>query len=267
MNQQQNPHGGYDPARGYAAQRGAFQPQWAGHGPGSGFDPNARENQDQVQQFMTRVFGWMTMGIGLTAVVSWLIFSRFIAPGGPEVIQTLSSVAFPLLLVELGIVWFLSARVHKMNTGTAIGMFLFYAALNGVTLSFIFAMYTLGSIATTFFVTTATFGFMFVFGWVTKKDLTSMGSLLFMALIGLIVASVANIFFHSEILYWVVTYVGVLIFVGLIAYDAQKIKHMAGMGHAESDVQQKNAILGALALYLDFINLFLLLLRIFGSRD
>jgi FtsH-binding integral membrane protein len=136
-----------------------------------------------------------------------------------------------------------------------------------VTLSFIFAAYSLGSIATTFFVTTLTFGFMFVFGWVTKKDLTSMGSLLIMGVFGLIIASVANMFFASEILYWLVTYVGVLIFVGLIAYDAQKIKKMAGMGHAESDVQQKNAILGALALYLDFINLFILLLRIFGGRE
>lgn len=268
MNQTQNPQSGQGLSGGFAAQRAAFQPGWGGNQPGEGFDPNAAGNKEQVQRFMTRVFGWMTMGIGLTAVIAWTVFQKFIVPGDPQVIQTLSSIALPLFLVELGIVWFLSARVQKMNTGTAIGMFLFYAALNGVTLSFIFMAYSLGSIATTFFVTTMTFGFMFVYGWVTKKDLTSMGSLLFMALIGLIIASVVNMFLGSTFLYWVITYVGVLIFVGLIAYDAQKIKRMAAMGHADSDIQQKNAILGALALYLDFINLFLLMLRIFGGgRD
>ena len=160
----------------------------------------------------------------------------------------------------------LSWGVNRMSPAIAMGAFLFYAALNGLTLSVIFLVYTAESIGLTFFITAGTFGAMCIYGATTKRDLTSLGSLCFMALFGLILASVVNIFWHSSGLYWVVTYAGVLIFVGLTAYDAQKIKQMHAAGMEGTDQDRKAAILGALALYLDFINLFLYLLRIFGRR-
>ena len=162
----------------------------------------------------------------------------------------------------------LSARINRMAASTARTMFLAYSAVNGLTLSFIFLAYTDTSIASAFFTSAAVFGAMSLYGYTTKKSLASWGSFLFMGLIGIIIASVVNIFIHSEAVYWLVTYAGVLIFVGLTAYDTQKLKLMARAGFADEEAETKAAVIGALALYLDFINLFLLLLRIFGGgRD
>jgi FtsH-binding integral membrane protein len=160
----------------------------------------------------------------------------------------------------------MSKNITNISSNMAIGLFMLYSALNGLTLSAILLVYTASSIASTFFITAGTFGAMSIYGYFTKKDLTSWGNLLFMALIGLIVASIVNIFWASSTMYWIITYAGVLIFVGLTAYDTQKIKNMSLELDAESEEGRKGAIMGALALYLDFINLFILLLRIFGDR-
>jgi len=160
----------------------------------------------------------------------------------------------------------ISAAINRMSSATATLLFVLYSALNGVTFAAIFMIYTRSSIASTFLVTAGTFGAMSLYGYVTKKDLTGFGSFLFMGLIGIVIASVVNIFLQSEMIYWVTTYIGVFVFVGLTAYDTQKIKKIGEAGFANGEDQQKAAILGALRLYLDFINLFLMLLRIMGGR-
>ena len=218
--------------------------------------------------FINRVYGWMSAGLALTGVIAYLIGTS------PEMSAKL--IANPGLLWgavigEFVLVIAISAGIKKMSAAVATGCFLLYSALTGVVLSLIFLRFSMASIATTFFITSVTFGAMSVYGYVTKRDLTSIGNLCFMALFGLIIASLVNIFIGSNFLYWGVTYVGILIFVGLTAYDTQKIKQMSmalGNELAVSETGKKYAILGALELYLDFINLFLLLLRIFGGgRD
>lgn len=172
------------------------------------------------------------------------------------------------MLAEVGVVVYLSARVMKMSTNMATLMFVLYSMLTGVTLSTIFIVYQMNTIATTFFVTAGTFFAMSLIGYFTKTDLTKMGSILRMLLIGLIIATVVNIFVASSALYWITTYVGIIIFVGLIAYDTQKIKEIFYKHGAADESGYKLALMGALTLYLDFINLFLYLLRFFGaSRD
>lgn len=173
---------------------------------------------------------------------------------------------FGILIAELGLVIWLSSSINTMNASKAIGLFLLYSALNGLTFSILFMIYTPGSIASTFFITAGTFGVMSAYGYFTKTDLTSIGNIAFMGLIGIIIASVVNIFWHNETLYWGITYIGVLVFVGLTAYDTQKIKRMSLEMDINSEEGSKGAIMGALALYLDFINLFIMLLRIFGNR-
>ena len=168
------------------------------------------------------------------------------------------------MLVELGLVIWLSSQILKISAATAITGFLVYSGLNGLTLSFIFIVYTQASIATTFFVTAGTFAAVSTYGWVTKSDLTSVGSFLFMGLIGVIIGSLVNLFFQSPVLYWLVTYAGLAVFIGLTAYDTQRLKLMHQEGGASATEQL--AVLGALRLYLDFINMFLFLLRIFGRR-
>lgn len=173
-----------------------------------------------------------------------------------------------LMIAELAIVLFMSARIMKMSFASAGLLFIAYSILNGITFSFVFLAYSMQSIASTFFVTAGTFGVMALVGATTKRDLSKMGSIMFMALIGLIIATVVNIFLHSTMLMWITTYLGVLIFVGLTAYDSQKIKRMLMMyGTDVNESTQKLALLGSLSLYLDFINLFLYLLRIFGGRN
>ena len=212
----------------------------------------------QEQTFIQRVYQWMALGLALTgAVAMW-------ASRSPTVINTLWSGGFwPLALIEVGIVWWLSASVMSISPNAAATGFLVYSGLNGVTLSYIFLVFTRASIASTFFVAAGTFAACSFYGWTTKKDLTSMGGFLMMALIGFIIASVVNIFFQSPAFYWLLSYVGILIFLGLTAYDIQRLK---GIQTSGSGSIGQLAILGALTLYLDFINIFLLMLRAFGRR-
>ena len=193
---------------------------------------------------------------------------------GLELPVALSLVASPMFFVlifaELGMVFYLSARIEKMQPTTATGLFLGYSVLNGLTLSTIFLAYTRTSIAGTFLITAGMFAALAVYGLVTRRDLSGLGSFLFMGLIGVILASIVNIFLKSPALYWGISMIGVLVFIGLTAYDVQRIKHIGEQGiMAQGEVAiHKGAIIGALALYLDFINLFLMLLRFSsGSRD
>ena len=215
--------------------------------------------------FLAKVFNWMGIGLAITGVIAYLTAASGLA------LQLAASPLFMILIIgELGLVFFLSARVDKIQAATAQGLFVGYAVLNGLTLSMIFLAYTRTSIAGTFFITAGMFGAMSVYGLVTKRDLSGMGSFLFMGLIGIIIASIVNIFLQSSAVYWVTSMIGVLVFVGLTAYDVQRIKTMGEQGiMAQGDQMiRKGAIMGALTLYLDFINLFLMLLRFFGgSRD
>jgi len=226
------------------------------------YSPNTLEREGSLARgVMTPVYAWMTAGLLTTgAIASYTASSEALLRlifGNPFVLIGLIVMQFALVA---GLSWALS----RISAGVATGLFLLYSALNGLTLSAIFVVYTSESIASTFFITAGTFALMSAYGYFTKRDLTSWGNLLFMALIGFFIASLVNIFLRSSALYWIVTYPGVLIFVGLTAYDTQKIKRMAAA--ASPNDLQKVAIYGALALYLDFINLFLLLLRILGGR-
>ena len=171
------------------------------------------------------------------------------------------------LLGELGLVYFISSRIMNLSLTTATLVFIVYSILNGVTMSFIFLVYTTSSIANVFFITAGTFGAMSLIGYTTKRDLSKMGQLLMMALVGLIIASFANILMKSDTLSLIISYVGVVVFVGLTAWDTQKIKRMLAQADDISEDAQKIALLGALTLYLDFVNLFLYLLRLLGKRN
>ena len=223
----------------------------------------AGQIQAESQRFMVRVYGWMSAALMITGFVSLLTVSS----------DTLINLVignritfYGLLILELVVVFSLGRWINSMSAMTATLAFIFYSVLNGLTLSVIFLIYTTGSIASTFFITAGTFAVMSIYGYTTKSDLSKWGNLLFMGLIGVIIASIANFFLNSEMLYWITTYIGVLIFVGLTAYDTQKVKNMNIIGNEGTEEDSKEAIMGALTLYLDFINLFLYLLRIFGRR-
>lgn len=210
------------------------------------------------------VYMWMTFALIITGITALIVADT---PSLITAIKSNNILFFGLLIAEFALVWYISARIHSITFTNATMLFILYSILNGVTLSFIFLAYTMSSIASTFFVTAGTFGVMCLYGYFTKKDLTSIGNLCFMALIGLIIASVVNMFWSNSTLYWIVTYAGVLIFVGLTAYDTQKIKKLLlSEGTEVNETTQKIALLGALSLYLDFINLFLYLLRLLGNR-
>ncbi len=213
--------------------------------------------------YLTRVYNWMALALFITGLMAYyaaeseqirnLIFgSRF--------------VFFGLIIGELLLVVYLSRSIQKISQSTAIFMFLVYAVLNGLTMSVIFMMYTTESIASTFYITAGTFGVMSLYGYYTKNDLTKIGNLAMMGLIGVIIASIVNMFFQNDMMGWIVTYIGVAVFVGLTAYDTQKLKEIGANGFRNGESMEKIAIMGALTLYLDFINLFLFLLRIFGDR-
>ena len=225
----------------------------------------AQARQQASTIFLAKVFNWMAVGLAITGAIAY-----FVAASGMVRALIASPIFFILVLAELGLVFFLSARIDKIQPATATGLFVGYSALNGITLSTIFLAYTHASIAATFLVTAGMFAAMAVYGMVTKRDLSGMGSFMFMGLIGIILASIVNIFLKSSGLYWAISAIGVLVFVGLTAYDVQKIKNIGEEGimqQGEAAIR-KGAIIGALALYLDFINLFLMLLRFFGgSRD
>jgi len=222
----------------------------------------------KVNSFIRSVYNWMFIGLGLTAVVAY--YTAYQMATNEAVYATLRGLFFPLVIAELGFVFFLSARIQKIKATTATALFVIYAFLNGITLSYIFLAYTATSIATTFVICSVTFLACSIFGMVTKRDLTSMGGFMMMGLIGIIIASVVNIFLQSSGMAMIISYVGVLVFVGLTAYDTQKLKGMAATipDNASGAMVRKGALMGALSLYLDFINLFIMLLHIFGgSRD
>lgn len=214
--------------------------------------------------FMTRVYSWMTLALVITAL------SALFTVSSPALLQFIFGskiVFYGLIIGELLLVGSLVAAAQRMSPLVASLVFIGYSALNGLTLSAIFLLYTSGSLALTFGITAGTFAVMSIYGYTTKADLTKIGNLAFMALIGIIIASVVNFFLKSEMLYWIVSYLGVAIFVALIAYDTQKLKDMSvSIDHTGSE-GKRASILGALTLYLDFINLFLFLLRLFGRKD
>lgn len=212
--------------------------------------------------FLSKVYAWMFGGLLITALLAWYIFDSQLYF---KIIN--SGMMFPLLLGELALVFILSARINKMSKNSAAIMFLSYSALNGITMSVILAAYTFESVQQVFFITASMFAVLSAYGYFTKKNLSGMGSFLFMGVIGIIIASVVNMFFASSALDFAISVIGVLIFAGLTAYDTQKLKDMYLIQFEGSEVAAKGAIIGALRLYLDFINLFLFLLRIFGSRD
>jgi len=214
--------------------------------------------------FINRVFGWMTAGLAVTGLVAW-----YLSACHADLIIKMGRGMMLILLLEFLIVIGLSSAIRSISPLTALLGFVFYAALNGVSFSVIFTAFEFNSVAATFFVTSGTFGAMGLYGWLTKRDLTGIGSLCFMGLIGIIIASLVNIFLRNALADMVVSWIGVLIFVGLTAYDTQKIKILAinaGEGNLTENESRKTAIMGALELYLDFINLFLYILRIFGRR-
>lgn len=214
---------------------------------------------------MRHVFTWMFGALGITTLTamlvakSSLIYTMIMNPG----------LLWGLIIAELALVFILSARIGKMSFFTSSLLFTIYSILNGVTLSSIFIVYTMTSIAATFFITAGMFGAMALWGYFTKKDLSKWGSIFFMLLIGLILATVVNLFLRSGAMGFIFSIVGVIIFTGLTAFDVNKIKQMLAQmqGFEEGDVVRKVALMGALTLYLDFINLFLYLLRFFGRRD
>lgn len=213
-------------------------------------------------RYMSKVYAWMSLALAITGVVAFGVASSELLI---TALMTNKILFYALIFGELGLVVWLSARIQKMSYTTAMGAYLAYAVLNGATLSLIFMIYTASSIATTFFITAGTFAVMSFYGYVTKTDLTKIGKILMMLLVGLIIASLVNIFMKSPMIYWITTYVGVAIFVGLIAYDTQKIKNFFLEVNGDESQLKKIAIIGALTLYLDFINLFLFLLRLFGG--
>lgn len=213
----------------------------------------------RVSTVMKGVYMRMTFGLLVTAIVALLANTQ----GFVYFMATHPFVYWGLFIAEIAIVLFLSARLTKMSSAAAAGLFYLFAVINGLALSSIFVVYTGASIAKTFFITAGTFGGMTIFGYTTKQDLSKIGSLLYMALWGLIICIVVNLFMHSSTLDWIISFAGVIIFVGLTAWDTQQIKTMAEQLPASSAGHL--ATLGALSLYLDFINLFIYLLRFFGS--
>lgn len=218
-----------------------------------------------VNDFIRSVYNWMGIGLALTGLIAYYVSTDISIQ---NLIFGNRLVFFGLIIGELALVFFISARIGKITASTATSLFILFAALNGATLSSIFLVYTSSSITTTFFICSATFISCSIYGMTTKRDLTSVGGFMTMGLIGIIIASVVNIFIRSSAMDMIISYIGVIVFVGLTAYDTQKLKNMAVAqpDGLDSGVIRKGTILGALTLYLDFINLFLMLLRILGNR-
>lgn len=224
---------------------------------------NPVKTQSAFGTLMRKVYVWMTLALVVTGLTALFVASNYNAMSFMT-----GGMFWGLAIAEIVLVLIISAGINRLSFTTAGLLFIVYSILNGLTMSFIFAVYTQSSIASTFFITAGTFAAMSVVGYVTKKDLTSIGKFLIMALIGLIIASVVNMFMQSSTIYWITSFAGVLIFVGLTAWDTQKIKKMFLMyGDEVNEQTQKLALLGSLTLYLDFINLFLYLLRFMGSRN
>ncbi len=224
----------------------------------------SRASVDVQTRVINQVYTWMTLGLALTATVGYYVAESEILR---NLIFSNGLITIGLIIAQLGIVIGLSAAIHRLSGSAATGLFILYSALTGLTLSVVFMVYTYTSIASTFFITSGTFAAMSVFGHTTKRDLTKFGSIAFMALIGIILASLVNMFMKNSMLELVISAVGVLLFTGLTAYDAQRIKAMAAMV-SDGESETKVSVMGALSLYLNFINLFLMLLRFLGvARD
>lgn len=217
-----------------------------------------------VTAVLKNVYLWMTLALAISGLTAMVV------AGNAELVARIFATRGTLLilfLAQFGLIWAISSRIGTMSFVTATLLFLLYSVITGVTLSSIFLVFTMESLASVFFITAGTFAVVSIYGFVTKKDLSTWGSYLLMGLIGVIIASIVNWFLASEVMYWIVSYVGVAIFVGLTAYDTQKIKVLANQCYMEdSETQNKVALMGAITLYLDFINLFLYILRIFGKR-
>jgi len=220
------------------------------------------------KQFLYQMYAWMGVAILLTA------FAAFFTAQNAGLLQLIfgNGRGFPvgmlvLVVAEVALVWYLSARVLELSFETGLALFVLYAVLNGVTLSAIFLIYSLPSIASTFFVCAALFFAMSLYGWTTKADLSKWGNILFMAVIGLVIAGLVNVFLHSDALGYVISFIGVVVFTGLTAYDTWKFREAKEQLGDNPVLVRKLGLLGALSLYLDFVNLFLMLLRLFGRRN
>jgi len=230
-------------------------------GSSSAFPTTAEASAERVTAFLRKVYGWMFAGLAVTAAVASTV------AGSPALLQHIFSnqfLYFGLILAELGLVFYLSAKVQTLAPNTAMTLFIIYSALNGVTLSFILLLYTGESIGSTFLVTAGMFGAVALYGSTTSRSLAGAGQFFFMGLIGLVLASIVGMFWHNDALQFLITVIGVIVFTGLTAWDAQRLKQMAAT--VPDDRTGSYAVVGALALYLNFINLFLMLLRVLGGR-
>ena len=217
-----------------------------------------------VNAFLRGVYWWMTAGLGLTGLVAWLVYN---SPTMRQIVFGNQMLFIGFILAELGLVIFLSARIQRLSGATATTLFMIYSGLNGATFSVFLMAYTMPSIATVFFITAGTFAATSLYGMVTKRDLTGVGGFMMMGLIGIIIASVVNLFLRNPMVYMIISYVGVIVFVGLTAYDTQRLRVMGESVPADDpEAVRRGTIMGALTLYLDFINLFIMLLQIFGQR-
>ena len=227
-----------------------------------------------LRAYMIRVYNYMAAAVALTGAIAWFTFRAAVVTDANGAITGLTSfgqavfggpMMIVLLLATLGLVFFISFRIHKLQFTTAWTLFMIYAALLGVTLASVFMVYTGASIARVFFISAATFGALSLYGYTTRRDLSAFGTFLFMGLIGIIIASIVNIFLQSDAMSWMISVIGVGVFAGLTAWDTQRIKEMYDVND-DGTVAGRKAVMGALSLYLDFINLFLMLLRLVGDR-
>ena len=230
----------------------------------AGYTPNGsiiEQSGSRVQTYMSHVYGWMTVGLLLTAIIAWY------ASTNTQLLNVLYNMMWVLLIAELGLVFVISGLINRLSGAAATTLFMLYSVLNGCTFSIYFKVYTSSSIASVFFITAGMFGALAFYGYTTKRDLSGFGRFLFMGLIGIVIASIVNLFLQSEPLMWAVTYIGVFVFAGLTAYDTQKLKELGeNISQDDPNMFRRYVILGALTLYLDFINLFIMLLRIFADR-
>ena len=221
-------------------------------------------NASTFKVLMRKVYLWMTLALMITGITAAGVAN---SPNILALIYSSQVVMWGIIIAEFGLVIYISARLEKLSLSTATTLFALYSILNGVMLSSIFLLYSTAIISKVFFITAGTFGVTALYGYATKKDLSSLGNILFMALIGLVIATVVNVFMKRAMFDLILSYIGVIIFVGLTAWDSQKIKHMMMVQQDADESAQKLALIGALSLYLDFINLFLYLLRIFGRSN
>lgn len=221
-------------------------------------------NASTFKVLMRKVYLWMTLALMITGITAAGVAN---SPNILALIYSSQVVMWGIIIAEFGLVIYISARLEKLSLSTATTLFALYSILNGVMLSSIFLLYSTAIISKVFFITAGTFGVTALYGYATKKDISSLGNILFMALIGLVIATVVNVFMKSAMFDLILSYIGVIIFVGLTAWDSQKIKHMMMVQQDADESAQKLALIGALSLYLDFINLFLYLLRIFGRSN